>query len=152
MIKKIDFKHISVYQKPEESPGLLLWRVSTQWRYAIENTLKPLGLTHPQFVILATTAWLTKNGDVVSQVDIGRMADLDPNTTSQILRGLEKKNLITRLHSEDEKHKNPVLTSQGTQMLTEAMPAVERSDSAFFSQLTETELRMLIATFQKLHK
>jgi DNA-binding MarR family transcriptional regulator len=92
----INFKKISVFQAPEDSPGYLLWRVSTQWRREIEVALKPFDLTHPQFVILATTGWLTKQGAKVSQIEIGQQAGLDPNTTSQILRGLEAKALIAR--------------------------------------------------------
>lgn len=148
MSKRIDFRHVSSFQMPEESPGFLLWRVSTVWRSSIEKTLKPFDLTHPQFVVLATTAWLTRNGDVVSQVDISRTVGLDPNTVSQILRGLEKKNLIERLHTVDEKRKNPVPTKKGAQLLADALPAVEKADAAFFAMLSEKESSYLLKIFQ----
>jgi hypothetical protein len=60
MTEAINFNEMSIHPSAEESPGFLLWRVSTLWRRAIEAILKPLGLTHPQFVVLATTAWLTR--------------------------------------------------------------------------------------------
>lgn len=53
-----------------------------------------MNLTHPQFVVLATLGWLTRTGDRVTQAAVGKMAGLDPNTTSQILKGLEQKGLI----------------------------------------------------------
>lgn len=149
-MSEINFKHISLYKTPDESPGYLLWRVSTQWRSAIEKTLKLLNLTHPQFVLLATLAWLTKDDKRVSQIDIGRMAALDPNNTSQILRSLEAKKFINRKHSVDERSKNPVITDLGWAVLTKALPAVEQADAQFFSKLMDSEVNTMVQLFQKL--
>ena len=91
MSEQVNFKKISIHSGPKQSSGFLLWHVSTSWRSSIENILKTFGLTHPQFVVLATTGWLTRNGDSVTQVMIGKMAGLDPNTNSQIIKGLESR-------------------------------------------------------------
>ncbi len=130
-----DFFQSSVFRRAEDSPGFLLWRVTTRWRREIETVLKPLGLTHPQYVILATIGWLTKDGKRVSQVDIGRHACLDPNTTSQILRGLEEKKFIERGHMKDERSKLPSLTPDGAQILSQAIRAVETRDTEFFHSI-----------------
>lgn len=135
MTQAVNFNEISVHPSAEESPGFLLWRVSTLWRRAIEAVLKPLGLTHPQFVVLATTGWLTRTGEKVSQVEIGKQAALDPNTTSQILRGLQAKGLIERSHTTNERCKYPTLTSMGIESLAKAMRAVESADAAFFASV-----------------
>lgn len=132
MKKNINFKEISVHEKPERSPGFLLWHVSTAWRGSIELMLKSMDLTHPQFVILATLGWLTRKGDRVTQALIGKMAGLDPNTVSQIIRGLEKKELIMRERSTDGRAKNPILTIKGSDILKRALPAVETKDAEFF--------------------
>ncbi len=129
----MDFSAVSEFQKPEESPGFLLWRASILWRREIESVLKPLDLTHPQFVVLATCAWLRLKEETVSQAAIGRQSGLDPNTTSQILRSLEAKGLIERRHLKDERSKTPVLTEQGRTTLEKALPAVEKADREFFS-------------------
>ena len=100
-MKSVNFKEISVHDTPGRSPGFLLWHVSAAWRGSIELMLKSIGLTHPQFVILSTLGWLTRKGDRVTQAAIGRMAGLDPNTISQIIRGLEQKELIIREKSSD---------------------------------------------------
>lgn len=134
-MRPVDFDQISVHKTPEESPGFLLWQVSTQWRRAIEEVLKPLGLTHPQFVVLASTGWLTRQGEKVSQAAIGRQARLDPNTTSQILRSLQTKKLIERTRSPDERSKHPILTPAGARILAKALPAVEQADAKFFASL-----------------
>jgi len=138
------------FKTPEQSPGYLLWQVSIMWRSFIEDTLKPHGLTHPQFVVLATTAWLTKDGEIVSQSDVSYATGLDPNTTSQILRGLEQKKLIKREKSLNERSKNPFLTDVGLAALDKALPAVEQSDMRFFEVLTVKEQETLFHIFQKL--
>lgn len=146
----INFKKISVFRGPEDSPGYLLWRVSSQWRTSIEKCLKEYGLTHPQFVVLATLSWLTKKGAPVSQVEISRAVALDPNTTSQILRGLETKKLIKRAQKIDERSKNPTLTVHGIDILSQALPSVELADKAFFSKLNNQELHVFVKLFQQL--
>lgn len=150
MSERPNFKKISVHEGPKQSPGFLLWHVSTSWRSSIEAALKTFGLTHPQFVVLATTGWLTRNGDPVTQVAIGKMAGLDPNTNSQIIKGLEQKDLIKRVQSSDGRAKNVSLTQAGSLILNQALPAVEKADSHFFKLLGAKELNLLTQTFQKL--
>lgn len=150
MREKLDFKKISIHEGPKQSPGFLLWHISTSWRSSIEAVLKPLGLTHPQFVVLATTGWLTRNGAPVTQVAIGKMARLDPNTISQIIIGLEKKGLIKRESSSDSRAKNPKLTTPGNELLAQALPAVEQADNYFFNILSSKELDALVCVFQKI--
>ncbi|MCP5510011.1 MAG: MarR family transcriptional regulator [Chlamydiales bacterium] len=148
----VNFNEISAFDTPGRSPGFLLWHVSTAWRGSIEHVLRSIGLTHPQFVILATLGWLTRQGDRVTQAAIGKMAGLDPNTVSQIIRGLEKKEFIIREKSSDGRAKNPILTKNGSDILKRAMPIVETKDDAFFQELTEEELEYMIGVFHKLIK
>lgn len=150
MSERPNFKEISIHEGPKQSPGFLLWHISTSWRSSIEAVLKTFGLTHPQFVILATTGWLTRNRELTTQAAIGKLAGLDPNTTSQIIKGLEQKELVKRDKSSDGRAKNVFLTSYGTTILSRAMPAVEKADAKFFSILTKEETSTLLETFQKL--
>lgn len=100
--------------------------------------------------MLATLGWLTRNGDRVSQAAIGKMAGLDPNTTSQIIKGLEHKDLIKREQSSDGRAKNPLLTSKGNESLAKALPTVEATDAQFFDRLSSKEIKGIIEIFQKL--
>jgi DNA-binding MarR family transcriptional regulator len=145
-----NIEHLTAFNKPEESYGYLLWRVSISWRGCIEEALKPFDLTHPQFVVLATTAWLTRKGNHISQTDLSKSSGLDPNTASQILRGLEEKNFIKRMRSLNERSKNPILTELGFKVLKKALPAVEKTDKAFFAALTKKEQDSVIKIFQKI--
>lgn len=150
MNKSNNIESLTLFKTPEESPGYLLWRVSFAWRSFIEETLKLLDLTHPQFVVLATTAWLTRNGKHINQLDISKASGLDPNTTSQILRGLETKNFIKRTRSLNERSKNPSLTDLGFKVLEKTLPAVEKADLEFFKSLTDNDIDILVKIFQKI--
>ncbi|MBS0635548.1 MAG: MarR family transcriptional regulator [Verrucomicrobia bacterium] len=141
----VDFAKISAHKGPEVSPGYLLWKTSTLWRRAIEQALKPLKLTHPQFVVLAAIGWLNQSGNgLIRQVEIGRFCGLDPNTTSQILRSLHTKKLITR-KAQDGRSKSPILTAAGSALLTEAIPIVEKEDHAFFHTINPEKTPLLKA-------
>lgn len=135
---------------PEQGIGFLLWYISTSWRTAIETVLEEYDLTHPQFVVLAALGWLTQDNEKVNQASIGKMISLDPNTTSQILKGLEAKKFIKRVVSLDARSKHPVLTTRGSNILVEALPAVETADRQFFNVLTKSEIELLTKLFGKL--
>lgn len=135
-MKAVAWKKVSQFEGPEKSPGFLLWQVSTRWRRQIEGALTTLGLTHPQFVLLASVGWLTRNVSEVTQADLARHCGLDITMTSQVLRTLEKKGLIERQKREgDERSKFPHLTKQGAALVEQAIPLVERIDHLFFDQL-----------------
>ncbi|MBI3236770.1 MAG: MarR family transcriptional regulator [Chlamydiales bacterium] len=151
-MKTLNFEKISTHNTPESSPGFLLWHISTSWRGSIEAILKPMNLTHPQFVVLTTLGWLTKEGNRTTQAAIGKMANLDPNTTSQVLKGLEQKKWIKREKAADARAKNPLLTATGQKLLVQALPLVEKADSHFFASLKKQEIRQLIGIFRNLYR
>ncbi len=45
------------FDKPEDSPGFLLWQTTITWQRLIKKALEFSGISHPQFVILAITLW-----------------------------------------------------------------------------------------------
>ena len=44
---------------PGESPGFLLWHTTMRWQRSMAAALHPLGLTHMQFVLLASAWWMS---------------------------------------------------------------------------------------------
>lgn len=130
------WKKISQFKGPEESPGFLLWQVSTKWRRQIETTLAALDLTHVQFVLLASIGWLTRGDNRITQVELACHCQTDINMTSQVLRTLEKKGYIERRMLEgNERSKFPFLTKQGANLVEKAIPLVERADHEFFKHI-----------------
>src|SRR5262249_27033687 len=117
-MKAVSWRKISQYEGPEQSPGFLLWQVSTKCRREIETSLATLGVTHPQFVLLACLGWLTRHDDEVTQVELARFCSADINMTSQVLRSLERKGYIERQRRKnDERSKLPRLTKSGKKLV-----------------------------------
>ena len=131
---------ISQFDKPEQSPGFLLWQASTLWRRQIEQALEAIDLTHTQFVLLASVAWLTRDNKNLSQVDLAKQCKTDINMTSQVLRTLEKRGLIERIVLKNNlRSKALLVTDQGSDLVKQAIPMVEAVDTQFFALLTTTE-------------
>jgi DNA-binding MarR family transcriptional regulator len=125
------------YQDAEESPGLLMWQVTNRWQAAQRATLKPYGLTHVQFVLLAALAYLGADG-AVRQRDLAETAATDPMMTSQVLRTLEARGLVVRgVHPHDRRARALEVTPEGRALVNRAVVAVEECDTAFFSALQE---------------
>lgn len=120
---------------PGDSPGLLLWRATLRWQRAVTAELRPLGLTHVQFVLLASTWWLTGvAGETPTQRRIAEHAATDPMMTSQVLRTLEGKGLVERTTDPaDARARHVRATEEGARLAARAIEAVEAADAAFFS-------------------
>lgn len=124
----------------DESTGLLLWQVTNHWQAAQRAALKPLGLTHVQFVLLASLTWLNGNagdaGGPVSQRRLAGHAVTDPMMTSQVLRALEQRGLVARAADPADKRARAVtVTEEGARLANQAVAAVEACDTAFFAVL-----------------
>ncbi|MDO7743938.1 MAG: MarR family transcriptional regulator, partial [Pedobacter sp.] len=86
MVKKdIDFH----FKSPDDSPGYLLGQLTTLWQRKLKRVLDPLDLTQTQFVLLAALAWLSKENDAVTQIDIANQGNADRMMVSKVLRTLE---------------------------------------------------------------
>jgi DNA-binding MarR family transcriptional regulator len=121
--------------QPDESPGFLLWRVTLRWQRAMIAALRPLGLTHVQFVLLASAWWLTRiASEKPSQRRLAEHAATDPMMTSQVLRVLETRGLVTRAADPDDSRALCVaVTERGAQLAQEAVRVVESADDVFFA-------------------
>jgi DNA-binding MarR family transcriptional regulator len=122
-----------VASDPDRSPGFLFWRVSLRWQRAVGAALEPLGLTHVQFVLLASTWWLNEQGDVPNQLTLARHAGTDVKMTSQVLARLEARGLLRReVDPGDTRAKRLRVSPGGARLAREAITVVERVDAEFF--------------------
>jgi DNA-binding MarR family transcriptional regulator len=125
----------SRFATPAASPGFLLWRATLAWQRALRAALEPLGLTHVQFVLLAVAGWHAAEIVEPSQAQVGRVAGTDPMMTSQVLRTLEARGLVTRAaRGGDRRARGVALTGAGEALLARALPVVEDADEAFFAR------------------
>ncbi|WP_228401744.1 MarR family winged helix-turn-helix transcriptional regulator [Chryseobacterium sp. PMSZPI] len=123
-------------KKAEDSSGFLLWQVTNLWQREIKKILLPFDLTHSQFVILTNTHWLTLQKKEVTQIILSQHTKIDPMTTSQVVRTLQKKELISREeHKTDTRAKTIGMTEKGKATIKKAVIAVEKFDKEFFSTL-----------------
>ena len=119
----------------DDSPGLLLWQVTNRWQAAIRTALKPHGLTHVQFVLLASLAWLDTDRPV-TQKHLADHAATDVMMTSQVLRTLEQRGLVRRApHPDDGRARALSVTETGRDLANRTVAVVEACDRAFFSIL-----------------
>jgi DNA-binding MarR family transcriptional regulator len=120
---------------PGDSPGFLLWRVTLRWQRAIVAALRPLELTHVQFVLLASAWWLAEVGaQTPTQRRLAERAGTDPMMTSQVLRALEARGLVSRSPDPDDSRARRLeVTVHGADLARRAIAVVEAADEAFFA-------------------
>jgi DNA-binding MarR family transcriptional regulator len=129
---------------PAESPGFLLWRLTLAWQRAVTGALAPLGLTHVQFVLLASAWWLTEQGGVPHQQDLATHAGTDARMTSEVVRKLADKGLLGReVDPSDTRARRLRPTAAGVALATRAIQAVEDVDAAFFATESDALVPLL---------
>lgn len=132
MSEKIEFH----FKSPNDSPGYLLGQLMLLWQRKQKKVLDPLDLTQTQFVLLAALAWLSRESDAVTQIDIANQGNADRMMVSKVLRTLEEKKFITRHeHPTDTRAKTIRLTAEGEIVFRKALIAIENADVEFFAAL-----------------
>jgi DNA-binding MarR family transcriptional regulator len=144
------------FEKAEDSTGFLLWQITNLWQREIKKALQKYGLTHSQFVLLASTYWFVIHDQQVTQIVLSSHTKIDPMTTSTVLRTLQKKGLIKRQeHGTDTRAKTVELTEQGKKTVKQAIITVEKFDISFFKSLGDKtndfnkKLNLLLKTNEK---
>jgi DNA-binding MarR family transcriptional regulator len=121
---------------PEDSSGFLLWQVTMLWQRKIKKGLDTIDITHTQFVLLASLAWLLNKNDSVTQTAIAEHSKTDRMMVSKVLRTLQQKGLIQRQqHETDTRAKIISLTTKGEIVLQKALKLVTKTDANFFNVL-----------------
>lgn len=126
----------SLFKRPENSPGFLLWKLTNEWQRRLRQALAEFELTHVQFVFLASLKWLSaQKKEPVTQSQLAELSQIDKMVVSETAQKLLKKRLITRKgHKLDKRSYALELTARGHQLVDEALPAVETIDLQFFRE------------------
>lgn len=124
-----------------DRPGFLLWHATLRWKRIVAAVLADIELTHVQFVLLAGTLWLEHKGAPPSQRELADHAGTDEMMTSQVLRTLAKRGLITRTADEaDARIKRVRTTAEGADLAVRAVKLVESVDAEVFGDTTNKTL------------
>jgi DNA-binding MarR family transcriptional regulator len=140
-------------KQPEESPGFLLWHITLRWQRDVTTALKPLELTHVQFVALASTWWLNTHDEQPSQAALSAFAGIDVKMASQVIRTLERKGLVSReIDAADSRARRLVVTKSGAALAPRAIAVVEAVDAALLKQLSRTDARAFTNALRQLRQ
>jgi DNA-binding MarR family transcriptional regulator len=137
-------------KEPEEFPGFLLWQASNIWYRNMKTTLKNFGTTFTQFSILMSLIYLSKQNLDINQKQIARHAKLDIMMTSDVLKTLESKKLVTRCQNpKDRRHNSMKITQEGINLVLKIFEHVNQADVNFFKVL-ENNIQSLTEPLEKL--
>ncbi len=139
------------FDKPEDSPGFLLWQTTMIWQRQIKKALEKYNVSHAQFVIMATLMWFEAHGYDTTQILIVNQTKLDKMTVSKSLKKLVQMELVNRIeHETDTRAKSVSLTEKGKEMVRTLVPIVEGIDSTFFGKASIQEQKSLVQILAKL--
>lgn len=121
--------------KPEKNTGYLIWQVSNIRQRIINNGLRELELTYPQFVILSSIQWLKRSNEIVNQVKVIHFTKMDKSVVSSVLKVLEKRDIVIReVDQKDTRAKKLELSEIGFSKLEKALSLIKKIDKVFFNQ------------------
>jgi DNA-binding MarR family transcriptional regulator len=126
----------SLFKRPENSPGFLLWKLTNEWQKRLRQALVEFELTHVQFVFLASLKWLSSHKkEAITQSQLAEFGQLDKMVISETAQKLLKKRLIARKdHKLDNRSYALELTARGHKVVDAALPMVETIDLQFFRE------------------
>jgi DNA-binding MarR family transcriptional regulator len=132
-----------------ELVGFNLAMANAIFMRGINAACSDLGVSAKQFAILSIIA----NNYGISQVDIAAALLTDRATMMAIVDRLEARGLISRERSKiDRRRQHLILTSHGTDVLTQARRAFKHSEQRWLRDLPVKDQAHLIATLKRLRE
>jgi DNA-binding MarR family transcriptional regulator len=133
-----DSQQANVYGDPNTSPARQLWLAGNAWHRMIRRALEPLGITHAQYLLLASLDYLSQREDVVTLRSLCRFAPMDENMASQVMKTLIDREWVERTdHPTDRRSQRLLPTESGRSKVAEAMLVSKPANAAFFEPLGE---------------
>ena len=125
---------------PRELLGYQLKHVQAALRARMDEALRPLGLSAPQYLCLE----LLSRAPGASTSDLAREAFVTRQTMSTLLRTLVDRGLAQRAAQASSGRALPVqLTPEGRSLLKEASKVTEEIERVMVAPLSETQLRTI---------
>jgi DNA-binding MarR family transcriptional regulator len=120
--------------------GYQLKRAQAALRSRMDDELRPLGLTTPQYSCLEALS----HSPGASNSDLARAVFVTRQTMSALLHSLEARGLVQRADRAPGGRAIPTsLTSEGQALLTEAARVSERIEQRMVANLTESQMEAL---------
>jgi DNA-binding MarR family transcriptional regulator len=114
--------------------GYTMMKAAQVWRSEVGIALRSSDLTVPQFFVLMALYRPARHGwEAPRQSEVGLRLGTDANTTSQIVRALESRGLLTRQpHPHDRRARAISLTDSGFDLARDASAIVRGINDLFF--------------------
>jgi len=138
----VKISEISPYRSPEDVLGWLLRLLSALWHRKLNAELLAIDLTEMQFVLLIGLGWMTQEGDAVSQKDLGQFCRTSPALTSQVLRSLVRKKLVSIATGNDTRMRMVLPSPLGESKLRQAVAILQATDEEFWKEEAATKKRL----------
>lgn len=140
-----------------EDIGYLIWRIYKIWQRGKLKILDEFNLTGPQLELLGAVYHMSELNTEITQIVLSQVTDIDPMTTSTILRNLEKKGLIERKESKTDTRARLVeITKEGADIFSIAIFKVKNAQKTLMKNIDEqslkTQLQNLLKEIEQLEK
>jgi DNA-binding MarR family transcriptional regulator len=123
-------------------------RFGLQSHKKLEDDLNKVGITPPQFYVLATIGY----AGGLPFGEIGAKMMVTVSNLTGIVDRLEEKKLVSRKRDEhDRRVVHVVLTDKGAKLYTSTLPLFEKSAAEIFAALDNGQQKELSALLRKLH-
>jgi len=126
--------------------GYLLVQAAQAWRNRVADRLRDANVTPTQFFVLVTLLRHSRrSADPLSQRQVAGRTRMDVNTTSQVVRALAGRGLLTRAaHPQDSRAVALALTPDGTELARACAARVREVNAAFFADIEPEPLRVAL--------
>jgi DNA-binding MarR family transcriptional regulator len=132
--------------RPEDSVGYRLKLALHAWTRQLDAALRPLGVTHVQFIALVTIEIFREREETPSQVRIAETTKFDVMMISKILRRLESRGYIERNPHPDDPRANALhLTPAGRELVRAGSRVVRAAHTGFFDCRLDADGRQTLA-------
>jgi len=144
---------VRIYKRPfftayTTSLWVRFLRFGLQSHKKLEDDLNKVGLTPPQFYVLATIGY----AGGLPFGEIGAKMMVTVSNLTGIVDRLEEKQLVSRKRDENDRRVvHVVLTDKGAKLYKSTLPLFEKSVSAIFEPLDSTQQKELSALLRKLY-
>lgn len=104
-------------------------------------------LTHEQFILIAHLHY----EDGIKQKDLAFITDRNKGSLARLLSTAEKKNLVARIPSTEDKRVNQIyLTKQGKCVFEKLKPVLDECVTKVKEGLTQKEIKTMISVLEKI--
>jgi len=130
--------------------GGLLGRTSHKMRLLLDKVFQNnnLDLNVEQFMLLKCLSF----NDGINQQELSKIIDRDKTTIARLISKMEKKNMVLRVHSKEDKRVNNLyLTNLGKEILTKIKPHIEEINKSLLGSISFEEFELMKNVLAKLN-